>query len=70
MMDMLKAEGDPRALGQFEVFDDYHYLGGRKKGYETWLKTQEETTLAELKKKLEEAAARPQTKKGKGAKSE
>jgi arylsulfatase A-like enzyme len=66
MMDLLKAEGDPRALGQFEVFDDYHYLGSRKKGYETWLKTQEETTLAELKKKLEEAATKPQPKKGKG----
>jgi N-sulfoglucosamine sulfohydrolase len=66
MMQLLKAEGDPRALGQFEVFDDYHYLGGRKKGYETWLKMQEETTLAELKKRLEEEAAKPPVAKGKG----
>lgn len=64
MMDLLKAEGDPRALGQFEVFDDYHYVGSRKKGYETWLKEQEATTLADLKKKLEAEAANP-PKKGK-----
>jgi arylsulfatase A-like enzyme len=54
MMTMLKEEEDPRALGHFEVFDTYTYQGGRGKGYETWLKQQEETTLAELKKKLEE----------------
>jgi hypothetical protein len=72
MMDMLKAEGDPRALGQFEVFDTYKYQGGRGKGYETWLKEQEATKLAELKKKLEEQAAHPpkKNKKGKGGNSE
>jgi hypothetical protein len=68
MMDLLKAEGDPRALGEFEVFDDYHYLGGRKKGYETWLKEQEATTLAELKARLEADAAKPPAPKGKGKK--
>ena len=69
MMDMLKTEGDPRALGQFEVFDDYHYVGSRKKGYETWLKEQESTTLAELKKKLEADAANP-PKKGRAGKAQ
>jgi N-sulfoglucosamine sulfohydrolase len=66
MMELLKEEGDPRALGEFKVFDDYHYLSGRKKGYETWLKSQEATTLAELKKRLAEEAAKPQPVKGKG----
>ncbi len=42
MMAMLKAEGDPRALGHPEVFDTYHYVGNRAKGYDTWLKAQEE----------------------------
>jgi arylsulfatase A-like enzyme len=70
MMDMLKAEGDPRALGQSEVFDTYKYLGGRTKGYDTWLKNQEATILAELKKKIEADAAKPPAKKGKGAKAQ
>jgi arylsulfatase A-like enzyme len=61
MLQMLKEEGDPRALGQFEVFDTYKYLGGRNKGYETWLKQQEATVLDELQKKLE-AAAKTSTK--------
>lgn len=39
MMAMLKQEQDPRALGQAAIFDTYQYLGGRKKGYETWLKS-------------------------------
>jgi N-sulfoglucosamine sulfohydrolase len=68
MMTMLKEEEDPRALGHFEVFDTYTYQGGRTKGYETWLKEQEATTLAELKKKLEEKAKAggKKGKKGKG----
>jgi arylsulfatase A-like enzyme len=65
MMGMLKEEQDPRALGKPEVFDTYEYQGGRGKGYETWLKGQEATTLAELKKKLEADAKKPK-KKGKG----
>jgi hypothetical protein len=54
MMRMLKEEADPRALGRADVFDTYQYQGGRKKGYETWLKEKEATDLEELKKKLEE----------------
>jgi hypothetical protein len=68
MMTLLKEEEDPRALGRFEVFDTYTYRGGRTKGYETWLKGQEATTLAELKTRLEEKARSggKKAKKGKG----
>lgn len=41
MMQMLRDEGDPRALGNGAIFDTYKYVGGRQKGYETWLKAQE-----------------------------
>ncbi|HET6576041.1 MAG TPA: sulfatase [Fimbriiglobus sp.] len=37
MMVLLKEDGDPRALGRGEVFDTYKYVGGRAKGYDTWL---------------------------------
>ena len=40
MMSMLVAEKDPRALGNGRIFDTYKYLGGRTKGYETWLAKQ------------------------------
>lgn len=70
MMDLLKEDGDPRALGQPEAFDGYRYLGSRKKGYDTWLKEQEATTLSELKKKLEADAAKPPPKKGRAAKGQ
>lgn len=49
MMSMLREEGDPRALGKPEVFDNYHYVGGRTKGYETWLKKVEEEKLKNLR---------------------
>lgn len=49
MMQMLRAEGDPRALGNGAIFDTYKYVGGRQKGYETWLRAQE-TSLAETLK--------------------
>jgi N-sulfoglucosamine sulfohydrolase len=69
MVTMLKNEGDPRALAQPEAFDPYNYIGGRNKGYETWLQRQETGPLAELKTKLEEAAkrapAKGKAKKGK-----
>jgi hypothetical protein len=42
MMTLLREEQDPRALGQAAVFDTYRYVGSRAKGYETWLKQQEE----------------------------
>ncbi|MEW6305192.1 MAG: hypothetical protein AB1705_17080, partial [Verrucomicrobiota bacterium] len=55
MMSMLKDEQDPRALGNGAIFDTYKYLGGRAKGYETWLKAQEEK-LAEMMKEYQESA--------------
>ena len=44
MMKMLKEEKDPRALGNGAIFDKYKYVGGRQKGYETWLKQQDPAT--------------------------
>ena len=41
MMAMLREDKDPRALGEGAIFDTYKYVGGRGKGYETWLKAQE-----------------------------
>lgn len=41
MLTVLKEEQDPRALGNGAIFDTYQYLGGRTKGYETWLQAQE-----------------------------
>ena len=41
MLAMLKAEQDPRALGNGKVFDSYRYLGGRGgKGFDEWLESQ------------------------------
>jgi arylsulfatase A-like enzyme len=42
MMAMLKEEKDPRALGEAAIFDTYQYVGARAKGYDTWLRAQEE----------------------------
>jgi arylsulfatase A-like enzyme len=47
MLGLLRDEQDPRALGKGEVFDTYKYVGGRAKGYDTWLKAQE-SRLAEI----------------------
>lgn len=41
MLAQLRAEKDPRALGQAEIFDTYRYVGARRKAYDTWLKEQE-----------------------------
>ncbi len=49
MMQQLRAEGDPRALGNGATFDTYKYVGSRQKGYETWLKAQE-AKLADIVK--------------------
>ncbi|MDB6137637.1 MAG: arylsulfatase family protein [Verrucomicrobiaceae bacterium] len=57
MMAMLKEDKDPRALGQAAVFDTYPYVGSRAKGYETWLKQQDQ-------KLSDEAEARSMPLKG------
>ncbi len=63
MMRLLKDEEDPRALGHAEVFDSYNKVGGRQKGYETWLKEQEAGVLEELKRKLDQPATKPGKKR-------
>lgn len=63
LMDMLKTEKDPRALGNGAIFDTYKYLGARGKGYETWLKSQETRVAEEVKAKLEEQKAAPKNRK-------
>ncbi len=63
MIEMLKEEKDPRALGNAAIFDTYKYVGSRAKGYETWLKAQEPKLPAALEAAAAEAAKKP--KKGK-----
>ncbi|WP_373652798.1 MULTISPECIES: sulfatase [unclassified Schlesneria] len=52
MVQLLKEEGDPRVLGTFGELEQYQYVGGRGKGYETWLRRQEETVLKSLQETL------------------
>lgn len=59
MVGLLQAEGDPRFAGQGDMLEAYRYLGGRGKGYETWLKKQEQGPLAELEAKLDSAKPKP-----------
>jgi N-sulfoglucosamine sulfohydrolase len=40
MLELLRQEQDPRALGNGAIFDTYKYVAGRAKGYDTWLKSQ------------------------------
>ncbi len=41
MLATLRAEQDPRALGNGAVFDTYKYVASRAKAYDTWLKAQQ-----------------------------
>ncbi len=41
MDQMLREEGDPRVLGQAEVFDTYKYVGNRGHGYDEWRRSQQ-----------------------------
>ena len=65
MMTLLREEQDPRALGQAAIFDTYQYVGGRQKGYDTWLKAQD----AKLKGEAPPAEAPKRSGKSKGAKA-
>jgi N-sulfoglucosamine sulfohydrolase len=40
METMLRAEQDPRVVGDPAIFDTYQYSGSRKKAYDTWLQSQ------------------------------
>jgi arylsulfatase A-like enzyme len=68
MMSLLKEEGDPRALGNGAIFDTYKYVGGRGKGYETWLKGREADLAESMKAQAGSAAsskaANPAGRKG------
>lgn len=66
MLTMLRAEGDPRALGQGAIFETYKYVAGRGKGYDTWLKAQTFTPKPPAKAARKNAAARAKAK-AKGA---
>ena len=37
LLERLRQDGDPRALGQAWVFDTYRYTGSRRHAYDTWL---------------------------------
>lgn len=66
MMKMLREEGDPRALGNAAIFDTYQYLGSRAKGYETWLKAQEEKLGGAVEAAVQAQKARKKGGKAKG----
>ena len=40
MNNMLREDGDPRALGQAEFFDTIRYTGPRRHAWDTWMKNQ------------------------------
>ncbi len=63
MMATLREEKDPRALGESAIFDTYKYVGARAKGYDTWLKAQEEKLAALAAAKANEAPKQAAKKK-------
>jgi hypothetical protein len=63
MMNMLREEEDPRALGHEDVFDTYKYVGSRRKAYDTWLQEEEARLEEAMKAKADEAGAKPGKKK-------
>lgn len=67
MMNRLREEQDPRALGNGAIFDTYKYVGGRAKSYETWLKAQEDRLAEMMKAKADGAEKKAGKRKGKAA---
>jgi N-sulfoglucosamine sulfohydrolase len=67
MMAELKAEGDPRALGNGAIFDTYKYLGSRRKGYDTFLQAQDAALAESIKAKAAEVDAKQRVRPGKKA---
>ena len=41
MEELLRAEGDPRMLGNSQFFDTIEYVGPRKHAYSEWLKNKQ-----------------------------
>jgi arylsulfatase A-like enzyme len=54
MLDTLKAEGDPRALGRGAIFDTYEYVKQSPKDYATWLKTRDAELTSEAERRASE----------------
>ena len=50
LLETLKAEGDPRALGNGAIFDTYEYVKPSPKDYEVWLAGQDESLSAEAER--------------------
>lgn len=62
MIGLLKAEGDPRALGNGAIFDTYEYVGANpSKNWNLWLKAQDERLSAEAEERsrAQKKAPRP-----------
>ena len=64
MLEKLKEEGDPRALGYGAIFDTYEYTKTSPKDYDAWLKSRDEELTAEAERLSREK------KPKQGAKSE
>ncbi len=54
MIEMLKAEGDPRALGYGAIFDTYEYTKTSAKDYDAWLESRDEALSEEAERLSEE----------------
>ena len=70
MMTLLKQDQDPRVLGDAATLESYTYQGGRGKGYETWLKAQEEKLAGLSKGKSGGDAPKQAGKKKKGGETQ
>ncbi len=53
MLDKLKAEGDPRALGNGAIFDRYEYVKQSPKDYGVWLQNRDDELSAEAERRTE-----------------
>jgi arylsulfatase A-like enzyme len=68
MLDLLKEEGDPRALGNGRIFDSYQYVKTSAKDFNLWLQSRDEelSNEAERLSNIKPAGTRPERPAGKG----
>lgn len=59
MLDLLKQEGDPRALGHGAIFDTYNYTKSSPKDFHAWLATQDEIISAEAERRSQQKKDNP-----------
>lgn len=59
MLDTLKAEGDPRALGYGAIFDTYEYVKQSPKDYGAWLRSRDEELSNEAERLSQEKKTKP-----------